>query len=358
MIKLIVTRPAASGLALLLLAVAAPRQAHGQSRIVHDSVHAAALEGNLLGDSATREVLIYLPPSYSRSPKRRFPVLYLLHGFTSLPSEWLDGSYPGLNLQTALDSVIAVDSLPEFLVVMPDVNTRLGGGFYTNSPVAGGWADFIVRDLVDYVDRHYRTRADRTHRALAGHSMGGYGTLVLGFTNPDRFGMLYAMSPACIAFEGELSPRSEAWTAASEATTYTVPRTPTGLRFVVALAVALSPAPDRARLYGELPFEPDSAGRLQPNPIALDRWRSRMPIGLVAGLARSRAPRPELYLEFGVEDHVPSVVPGVASLIRALDSAGVRYVAASFEGGHVDRMPERIAGYLLPTVGRWFRKAH
>jgi hypothetical protein len=65
-----------------------------------------------------------------------------------------------------------------------------------------------------------------------------------------------------------------------------------------------------------------------------------------------------LVLEYGTEDHVPSVVPGVAALTRALDNAGVRYVATPFEGGHVDRMPERISGYLLPAVGRWLRSAH
>jgi hypothetical protein len=102
----------------------------------------------------------------AREPKRRFPVLYLLHGFTSVPSEWLDGSYPGLNLQMAMDSLLGEKPRDEFLVVMPDANSRLGGGFYTNSPVSGGWADFVVRDLVGYIDGHYRTQANRLDRDL------------------------------------------------------------------------------------------------------------------------------------------------------------------------------------------------
>jgi len=337
-----------------LLLLAAPSQAAGQSRVVHDSVRAGALEGNLFGDRTTREVLVYLPPSYDREPKRRFPVLYLLHGFTSLPNEWLDGSYPGLNLQMTMDSLLAGNPGAEFLVVMPDANSRLGGGFYTNSPVTGGWADFVVRDLVGLIDGHYRTRANRTHRALAGHSMGGYGTLVLGFQHPELFGLLYAMSPCCITFAGEFSPTSEAWAAAAAASTWEVPRTPPGLRLVVALAAALSPAPDRPRRYGELPFEPDSSGRLYPRPVALDRWRSRMPIGLIPALKRSRHRPPAIFLEFGLEDHLASVAAGVAVLTRALDSAHLPYVLSSFEGGHVDRMPERIGGALLPTVARWF----
>lgn len=345
----------ASVVLALLAAAAAPSQAAGQSRIVRDTVHSGALECNLLGDSATREVLVYLPPSYQRDPDRRFPVLYLLHGFTSLPSEWLDGSYPGLSLQTVMDSLIGEDSLPDFLVVMPDASSRLGGGFYTNSPVTGGWADFIVRDLVEHVDRQYRTEPDRAHRALAGHSMGGFGALALGFQYPERFGLLYAMSPCCIAFEGEFSPASEAWAAAAKAPSWQVPRTPAGVRLVVALAAALSPAPHRPRLYGELPFEPDKAGRLRARPETLRRWRSRMPIGLVPGLTASATPQPEIHLEFGLQDRLPSVGAGVRALARTLDSAGVRHSVSPFEGGHVDRMPERVSGYLLPTVGRWFR---
>ncbi len=349
--------PYRAALGLLLLTAAFPStRATAQSRIVHDSVYSAALEGNLVGDSATREVLVYLPPSYDQEPERRYPVLYLLHGFTSLPSEWLDGSYPGLNLQTMMDSLIVADSLGEFLIVMPDANSRLGGGFYTNSSVAGGWADFVMRDLVDYVDRHYRTQADRAHRALAGHSMGGYGALVLGFAQPARFGLLYAMSPCCVSLEGELAPASEAWAPAALAESWSVPRTPAGLRFIVALAAALSPAPDKARLYGELPYEPDSAGRLHPRPAALARWRSRMPIGLLPLFVRSRE-RPELYLELGTQDHLPSVPAGVATLTRALDRAHVRYSLSRFDGGHVDRMPERISGALLPTVARFFTSA-
>lgn len=346
--------PTPRGLFLLLCALAG-RAAPGaaQSRIVHDTLFSTALEKNLLGDSAAREVLVYLPPSYGREPGRRYPVLYLLHGFTSLPSEWLDGSYPGLNLQTMTDSVLAADSLGEFLIVMPDANSRLGGGFYTNSPVAGGWADFVVQDLVDYIDGRYRTIADGPHRALAGHSMGGYGTVVLGFAHPDRFGMLYAMSPACLAFQGELAPTSEAWTAAAASSTYTVPRTPAGARFVVALAVALSPAPDSARRYGELPYEPDAAGRLVAHRKALSRWEARMPLGLVSVLRKSRV-RPALTIEYGTQDHLACVPAGVTALGAALDRAGVRYTVTPFEGGHVDRMPERIASGLLPAVGRYF----
>lgn len=345
--------------ALIIALVAAAcgvRGAWSQSRLVWDSVHSVALEHNRLGDSATRRLLIYLPPSYARSPGRRYPVLYFLHGFTSDPVEWVDGSYAGLNLQSAMDSLLAHDSMPEFIVVMPDANNRLGGGFYTNSPVTGGWADFVVRDLVAHVDRRYRTVADRAHRALAGHSMGGFGALVLGFAHPERFGLLYSMSPCCMDFVGQLfGPTSPAWVAAARASTWPVEGAPAGTPLVVALAAALSPAPGRQRGYGTLPFEPDSAGRLQPRTHVIARWRRSMPAGLAHWLIESHAGRPRIYLEFGVSD-TSSVAPGVAALRRTLDSLGVRYTASEYQGGHIDRVRERVSEHLLPVVGEWFAR--
>jgi S-formylglutathione hydrolase len=326
-----------------------------QSRLVRDSVHSAGLERNRLGDAATRRLLIYLPPSYDRKPGRRYPVLYLLHGFTSDPVEWVDGSYAGLNLQTAMDSLVAHDSTPEFIVVMPDANNRLGGGFYTDSPVTGSWAAFVVRDLVGYIDRHYRTMADRAHRALAGHSMGGFGALVLGFAHPERFGLLYGMSPCCMSFVGELGPTSPAWAAAAGASSWAVDSGPAGTPFIIALAVALSPDPARARGYGTLPFEPDGTGRLQPRPDVIARWRQSMPVGMAHRLVEEPVRQPRVYLEFGLSDHVPSVVPGVAALRGTLDSLGIRYTASEFQGGHTDRVRERVSEHLLPAVGQWFR---
>ncbi len=51
-----------------------------EGKLVYDKVHSPAIEGNLLGDSADRSVIVYLPPSYETSPEQRYPVVYLLHG--------------------------------------------------------------------------------------------------------------------------------------------------------------------------------------------------------------------------------------------------------------------------------------
>lgn len=340
---------------LALAACGAPAWAQGT--IVHDSLRSSALEGNLTGDTPLRDVVIYLPPSYRFEPGRRYPVLYLLHGFTSVPEEWLDGTYDGLDLRAAMDSLIVARAIEEFIVVMPNVDTKLGGGFYTDSPTTGGWATFVVHDLLRFIDGRYRTIAEQRGRALAGHSMGGFGTLVLGFGHPELFGMLYAMSPASITFVGELAPGSPTWGAAAAATSWPFVGAPRGTTIVAALAAALSPAPEPGRWYGQLPFEPDSAGQLRPVPAVRQRWEARMPIGLIPTLAAGPQPRPAIVIEFGLQDQVPSVVPGTLALEGALAAAGVPSTVVSYTGGHIDRQRERITEYLLLTVGQWFGSA-
>jgi S-formylglutathione hydrolase FrmB len=347
-----------SGIALALLALSSSlTTTHSPvgSRLVHDTVVSKALAGNRLGDSPARELLVYLPASYETDPARRYPVLYFLHGFTSKPIEWMDGSYPGFNLQTTLDTLIARRTIPDLIVVMPDADNALGGGFYENSPIAGNWADFVVRDVVGYIDGRYRTIADRRHRALAGHSMGGFGALALGFTRPEEFGLVYAMSPCCLAFVGEMAPESPAWNAAAQATSWDVRGTPSGTNFIVALAAALSPAPERTPAFGALPFG-SVDGRVVVNQAVKARWESRLPIALAQQMIARRADAPDIYLDYGTRDQVASVDPGVAELRKVLDASHVRYGDNAFDGGHIDHLPERITEHMLPVVGAWLQQ--
>ena len=86
------------------------------------------------------------------------------------------------------------------IVVMPNARNAFDGSFYTNSPVTGNWEQFIVRDLVNYVDHKYRTLRTRKARGLAGHSMGGYGALRIGMRHPETFSAVYALSAYGLAF--------------------------------------------------------------------------------------------------------------------------------------------------------------
>lgn len=324
----------------------------GQGELVVDSVRSPGLESNAVGDSPVRRLLVYLPPSYRHDPKRRYPVVYLLHGATSAPEEWLNGVYQGLNLQLTLDSLVAAAAIPELLVVMPDANNALGGDWYANSPTTGKWEDFVVRDVVRHVDRRYRTDATQARRALVGHSMGGFGALAIGFNHPTRFGFVYAISPCCIGFVGVLAPSAQAWPALSAVTRWQT--APDRVRLLVGMAAAFDGSRSDPRLFDQLPFRSEN-GSIVPNPAAQAHWLARMPPDLASAMVRRGERAPVLHIEAGAQES--GILAGIQVLRSRLDSLGISYSDTTFIGGHIDRVRERFTQQILPTVGRWFERA-
>src|SRR5436190_9307739 len=139
------------------------------------------LRGNPLGDPILRRTPIYLPPSY---PKRRYPVYYMLTGFTGFGEMMIQRGAWSESLPERLDRLIGEKKMAEAIVVMPDCFTRLGGSQYLNSSATGRYEDHVVRELVPFVDERYRTNG---RRAVMGKSSGGYGAMVLGMRHPDVF---------------------------------------------------------------------------------------------------------------------------------------------------------------------------
>lgn len=123
-------------------------------------------------------VSVYLPPGYEKSG-RRYPVIYFLHGFSTTDTD-MTGWF---QLQNLMDSAIAAGQIRPVIVVFPNSDTKYRGSFYTNSAM-GNWADFITKDLVNWVDQQYRTLASASNRAITGHSMGGNGCLKLAMQKP------------------------------------------------------------------------------------------------------------------------------------------------------------------------------
>jgi enterochelin esterase-like enzyme len=336
-------------LALLGAVIVAQSSAVAQGTVVTDSVSSPGLAGNVLGDSPVRRTLVYLPPSYARETTRRYPVVYLLHGATSLPEEWVDGSYQGMNLGLVLDSLIAARTIPEVIVVMPNADNKLGAGFYANSPATGNWEDFIVRDVVGYVDRKYRTIARGSKRALVGHSMGGFGALVIAFKHPRQFGLVYGVSPCCIGFVGRLAPTAPGWPALAKATRW---QDAAERAYIwLGMASALDGSRTDPRLFTELPFAVGTSGAPVPNRAAQARWLAKMPPDLASAMVRRGDRPPVIVMESGSEEK--ELLEGVAVLRARLDSLRVPYADTTFTGGHIDRVRERFTRHMLPTVGRW-----
>ncbi|MEI9814261.1 MAG: alpha/beta hydrolase-fold protein [Acidobacteriota bacterium] len=117
---------------LLTVAVAAFAQTGTIEKI---NVHGVSLEGNLEGDPDSRDVFVYLPPSYDANRNQRYPVVYLLHGYGRQAETWA----PFVGLPGSIDNGLLKGTTKEMIVVVPDANTKYGGSMYSSSPTTGDW---------------------------------------------------------------------------------------------------------------------------------------------------------------------------------------------------------------------------
>ncbi len=163
----------------------------GQIKI--DTITSLALKDNKLGDTNVRNIAIYLPPGYESSDKV-YPVIYLLHGFGGNERSFVDEV--GENFAVfLLDTMIENDVLKEVIIVMPNAKNKYGGSYYLNSELIGNYEDYIVKEIVSYIDSNYRTIKDREARAIAGASMGGYGGITLAMKHPETYCAVAVLSP-------------------------------------------------------------------------------------------------------------------------------------------------------------------
>jgi S-formylglutathione hydrolase len=306
-------------------------------------VHGESLEGNLSGDPADRDVSVYLPPSYAKNIQRRYPVLYLLHGFTDSDDRWfgLRGQH-FINVPTAVDKAYAA-GVPEMIIVMPNAFTRFRGSMYSNSVTTGDWESYVTKDLVAYIDSHYRTIADRTSRGLAGHSMGGYGTMRLGFKYPEVFSSLYAQSPCCMA--ANMNPQPEMGKQIEAIKTMEdVEKAGFGILAMLASAAAWSPNPQNPPFFFDFTVK---EGKPQPDVIA--RWAANAPLAMVHQYIPNLKKYKAIALDAGDKDM------GINDTVKVLDGIltnyGIRHTSEIYEGDHVNRIAERLESKVLPFFG-------
>jgi len=138
---------------------------------------------------AEKPMHVYLPPGYDTNTGTRYPVLYLNHGGGENDSHWTGNGFAHL----ILDNLIAAGKARPMIIVMPNTSRVVSG-----TPPKPGVDDACTReylmDILPYVDSHYRTRANRESRAVAGLSMGGFVALNTGLTHLETFGELYVFS--------------------------------------------------------------------------------------------------------------------------------------------------------------------
>ena len=162
--------------------------------VVRTTLTSPSLESNPLGDPATRQARVYLPPSYDTSTKR-YPVLYYLHGASGDENRFF--SFGGSGIANQL---IADGHIEEMIVVGVDATGGQPVTSYVNSVLNGNYRDYIVEELVQHIDTEFRTIPNRDSRAVFGASMGGFGAYIYAMTESDVFGATYSMSSGFHSF--------------------------------------------------------------------------------------------------------------------------------------------------------------
>ena len=297
-----------------------------------------SLEGNLEGDAVDRDVLVYLPPGYQSDRNRRYPVVYALHGYSIGAEQWSKEIHVPQTIEGAF-----AKGAKEMIVVLPDSKTVHNGSMYSNSPTTGNFEDFIARDVVSYVDAHYRTIPDRNSRGLAGHSMGGYGASRIGMKHPEVFGSLYIMSPCCMSprVSGAANPANDEALAAVK-TPADSEKLPFGLRAQLASAAAWSPNPKNPPLYVDLPVGPNERS-------VLAKWAANAPLAFIDQYIQNLRQYRAIAIDVGDQDNL-RIDSG--KLHDVLDSYGIPNTFEIYPGTHTSHVAFRFQDHVLPFFSR------
>jgi enterochelin esterase-like enzyme len=302
-------------------------------------VHGTSLEGNLEGDAVDRDLFVFLPPSYAKEKSRRYPVVYALHGFFIGAEQWTNEIHVPQTIEGAF-----AQGAREMIVVLPDSKTIHLGSMYSSSVTTGDFENFIARDVVAYVDAHYRTLPARESRGLVGHSMGGYGATRIGMKHADVFGSLYIMSPCCLSVrppptDVELSKKLEALRSMEDFA---------GLPFFAhaafASAAAWSPNPDNPPFYVDLPTRNG-----EPRADVLARWTANAPLAFIDQYIGPLRLYAAIAIDVGDQD---GLRVDTATLHDVLTRYHIEHSFEQYSGTHTSKVADRFQNHVLPFFGR------
>ena len=327
-------------------------QSNTHERLEEVAFASPSIEGNPMGNPATRHAEVYLPPGYYNSIES-YPVVYLLPGtptthnaFTD-PSVWYNmgleamfapPDFPEMGFTAWMDDLIEQGRTREVIIVMPDGTSGYAWSMYTNSELNGDYEDYIVNDLVRYIDNNYRTKADAANRVIMGHCVGGYGAIKLAIRHPDVFGIVAANSPI-VRFESfkYLIPQM-------------IAENPDGMQgpdpgkfftsVLYGFSAAFSPNLSNPPFFVDLPFNwPDD----EVIESVWDRWLEHDPIYVLADYAEHARKLSGFYYDRGYEDELSFTMEDPSWFNLALYMHGIDFTYEGYHGTHWSRIYERMA---------------
>jgi S-formylglutathione hydrolase FrmB len=321
-----------------------PWSADLSGRIDHQVIGSELLRGNPLGDPHERPLPVYLPPGYDDDPARRYPVVYVIQGFTGFVSTWWNRSAYRQPFPEAADAMFASGQVPPAIMVYVDAWTRYGGSQFVDSPGTGRYHSYLCEEVVPWVDARYRTRPDPAHRAIMGKSSGGFGAMITPMLRPDLFGALATHAGDALYEYSYLPGFAEAvrhlrrydgdimawWQDFQSRVSFTRPED-RSLLLVLGVAACFSAGHD-GRV--ELPFDP-ATGVLRP-PV-WQRWLDWDPVRMAPAYAGALRGLRAIWIDAGTKDEFHLDL-GAQAFRAALRDVGVpddRVYFDLFDAGHM-----------------------
>jgi enterochelin esterase-like enzyme len=314
-----------------------------RGRLVEISIVSEALSDNWLGDPHERSVAVYLPSGYDEREAAGYPMFLALAAFGGSGFKLANWQSFGESLPQRVDRLIAEGEMGPVILVMPDGFTRLGGNQWIDSPAMGRWESFVLDELVPTVEARFNVSEGARHRAVFGHSSGGYAALIHAMKHGEHWGAVASHS-GDVGFEllyGRELPAALAGLARCDNDPqvfldklWAADRI-RGSQFntLMLLAMAATYAPEEGAPLGiRLPVDLDTCTRdtrrwarwLAHDPLELVDERSSLEsLGQLRGLYLDCGSRDEYFLQFGSR-----------ALVRKLVNAEIDHVYQEFEGGH------------------------
>ncbi len=323
------------------------------------TLRSPALTGNRLGDPVERPLAVYLPPDYDDDPERRYPVVYVIQGYTGQVQMWFNRVSYRQPLIEAVDAMLAAGEAPPCLVVLVDAFTRYGGSQFVDSAGTGRYHTYLCEDVVGYVDAHYRTLPQAAHRGIAGKSSGGFGAMITPMLRPDLFGGLASHAGDGLYEQNYLPAFGKAvrelrdydadiwrwWADFEDRPAFTKPADQ-NLLMMLGLAACFSPADDGTPV---LPFDPRTGVVREEQ---WQRWLAWDPVRMVPDHAEALRGLRAIWLDAGTRDEYFLDLAALA-FRDALGDVGVTDVAFElFDAGHggIDYRYPGAIGYLAQRL--------
>jgi enterochelin esterase-like enzyme len=311
-----------------------------KGKVILHKYESKILKTNPLKDPYLRDLIVYLPPGYSHTSSKGYSAVVGLAGFGGNGKMMLNTDPLGENIEDRMNRLISCNECGPLILVLIDCFTRFGGNQYLNSSATGRYEDYIIKEIVPFVNKSYNV----SKYAVWGKSSGGYGSIVLGMKHPDVFAGLADHSgdsgfeycyiqdfpKAADAFRDVGGPKK--WLDNFWKKPNRHQQLDAAPLNVLAMAGHYSPNPKSKELGLDLPFDV-TTGEIRTS--IWNRWLSRDPVRMVERYSENLRKLKLIYIDCGTKDEF-NLHWGARMLHTKLEKLHIAHFYEEFDDGHMN----------------------